>query len=68
MANLIKHPDVQEAIREEIDAVVDADAEEVGEELLGKLDYLSAVIMEALRLHPSIMWVFRQVTEEDQVV
>ncbi|CAN6227620.1 unnamed protein product [Urochloa humidicola] len=68
LAHLIKDPDMQEAIREEIDAAVDADAEEVGEEVLGKLDLLNAVILEVFRLHPSVMWVFRQVTEEDQVV
>lgn len=64
MANLIKHPDIQEAIREEIDAAVDTDAEEVREEVLGKLDHLNAVILEGLRLHPSIMMVFRQVISQ----
>jgi cytochrome P450 len=64
MANLIKHPEIQQAIREEINAAVDADADEVGEEVLGKLDHLNAVILEALRLHPTIMWVFRQVISQ----
>ncbi|CAD6266391.1 unnamed protein product [Miscanthus lutarioriparius] len=68
MANLMKRADMQEAIWREIDAAVEADTEEVGEEVLGKLDHLSAVILEALRLHPTTMWVFRQVMEEDQVV
>ncbi|XP_047054715.1 cytochrome P450 89A2-like [Lolium rigidum] len=68
MANLVKRPHVQEAVRREIDAVVAADAEEVGEDVLGKLEYLNAVIMEALRLHPPTSWVFRQVMEEDHVV
>jgi len=68
MANLMKRPDMQEAIRREIDAVVGANEEEVGEEVLGKLDHLNTVILEALRLHPTTMWVFRQVMEEDQVV
>jgi cytochrome P450 family 89 subfamily A len=62
MANLIKRPDVQEAVRREVDAAVDADAEEVGEEALAKLDHLNAVILEAFRLHPTTMWVFRQVS------
>ena len=64
MANLIKHPDIQQAIREEINAAVDADAEEVGEEVLGKLDHLNAVILEALRLHPTTKLAFRQVSQE----
>lgn len=68
MANLVKRPHLQEAVRREIDAAVAADAEEVGEDALGKLEYLNAVIMEALRLHPPTSWVFRQVMEEDHVV
>jgi cytochrome P450 len=68
MANLVKRPDVQEAVRREINAVVAADADEVSEDVLGRLEYLHAVIMEALRLHPPTSWVFRQVMEEDHVV
>ncbi|KAI4969015.1 hypothetical protein ZWY2020_046345 [Hordeum vulgare] len=68
MANLVKHREIQEALRREIDAVVCADAEEVSEDVLGKLEYLNAVIMEALRLHPPTSFAFRQVMEEDNVV
>ncbi|XP_048573764.1 cytochrome P450 89A2-like [Triticum urartu] len=68
MANLVKHLDVQEAVRTEIEAVVGVDAEEVGEEDLGRLEYLNAVLMEALRLHPSVPSVVRQVMPEDHVV
>jgi cytochrome P450 len=49
MANLMKHPAAQEAVRREIDAVVGEDAEEVVEEDLGRLKYLHAVVMETLR-------------------
>jgi len=65
LANLVKHPDEQEAVRREINAFVAADAEQVGEEVLGKLEYLNAVIMEALRLHPPTSLVYRQVMEDD---
>lgn len=68
MANLVKRPDVQEAVRREIDAVVGADAEEVGEEVLARLEYLNAVVMEGLRLHPTVPMVLRQVMAEDHVV
>uniref|UniRef100_A0ACD6ADL8 Uncharacterized protein n=1 Tax=Avena sativa TaxID=4498 RepID=A0ACD6ADL8_AVESA len=68
MANLVKRPDVQEAVRREIRAFVAADADEVSEDVLGKLEYLNAVIMEVLRLHPPTSWVFRQVMEDDYVV
>ncbi|XP_044960127.1 cytochrome P450 89A2-like [Hordeum vulgare subsp. vulgare] len=67
MANLVKHPDVQEAVRSEIDTVVRADAEEVSEEDLGKLEYLNAVLMETLRLHPTVPSVARQVMPDDHV-
>jgi cytochrome P450 len=62
MANLVKHPHVQEAVRREIDAFVGEDAEEVGEEDLGRLEYLNAVLMEALRLHPTVPSLSRQVS------
>uniref|UniRef100_A0A453IXH3 Cytochrome P450 89A2 n=1 Tax=Aegilops tauschii subsp. strangulata TaxID=200361 RepID=A0A453IXH3_AEGTS len=68
MANLVKHLDVQEAVRREIEAVVGVDADEVGEEDLGRMQYLNAVLMEALRLHPSVPTVVRQVMPEDHVV
>ncbi|XP_037455375.1 cytochrome P450 89A2-like [Triticum dicoccoides] len=64
MANLVKRPDIQEAVRREIDDSVGAEAEEV----LEKLEYLNAVVMEALRLHPTTALVFRQVMKEDDVV
>ncbi|XP_037461415.1 cytochrome P450 89A2-like [Triticum dicoccoides] len=67
MANLVKHVDVQEAVRSEIDAFVGADAEEVSEDDLGKLEYLNAVLMEALRLHPTVPSVARQVMPDDHV-
>jgi len=68
MAYIVKRPDMQEAVRREIDAVVGADAEEVTEEVLGKLEYLNAVVLEALRLHPTVPSVFRQVTESDHLI
>ncbi|CAM0913198.1 unnamed protein product [Alopecurus aequalis] len=68
MANLVKHLDVQEAVRREIDAVIGEDAEEVGEEDLGRLDYMHAVLMETLRLHPAVPSVARMVIPEDHVV
>ena len=68
MANLVKRPDMQEAVRREIDDAVGTDAEEVSEDALRRLDYLNAVIMEALRLHPPTSFVFRQVTEDDHAV
>ncbi|KAI4989419.1 hypothetical protein ZWY2020_036736 [Hordeum vulgare] len=63
MANLVKRPDMQDAIRREIDAAVDADAQEVSEEAVGKLEYLNAIVMESLRLHPPVSAVSRQVKE-----
>uniref|UniRef100_K3YMP6 Cytochrome P450 89A2 n=2 Tax=Setaria italica TaxID=4555 RepID=K3YMP6_SETIT len=64
MAHLVKRPDAQRALRNDIDAAVPTDAEEV----LGKLEYLNVVIMEGLRLHPTVPMVLRQVMAEDHVV
>ena len=63
MANLVKRPDIKEAVCREIDDSMGAEADEVGEEVLEKLEYLNAVVMEALRLHPTTALVFRQVSE-----
>ncbi|CAO2167997.1 unnamed protein product [Urochloa humidicola] len=68
MAHLLKRPDAQRALREEIEAAVGADAGEVREEVLGSLEYLNAVILEGLRLHPTVPMVLRQVMAEDKVV
>jgi len=68
MANLVKHADEQEAVRREIHNFVAAEADQVGEEVLGKLEYLNAVIMEALRLHPPTSVAYRQVMEDDHVI
>ncbi|XBH61111.1 hypothetical protein VPH35_115613 [Triticum aestivum] len=68
MANLVKRPDIKEAVCREIDDSMGAEADEVGEEVLEKLEYLNAVVMEALRLHPTTALVFRQVMKEDDVV
>ncbi|KAG6530303.1 cytochrome P450 89A2-like [Zingiber officinale] len=51
MANLVKHREVQEKLREEIDSVV-TKGEEIKEEELQRMVYLKAVILEVLRLHP----------------
>uniref|UniRef100_A0A8R7UN23 Cytochrome P450 89A2 n=1 Tax=Triticum urartu TaxID=4572 RepID=A0A8R7UN23_TRIUA len=67
-ANLVKRPHVQEAVRREIDDAVNMDTEEVGEEVLGKLEYLNAVVLEVLRLHPTVTLVVRQVSEEDDII
>ncbi|CAM0908722.1 unnamed protein product [Alopecurus aequalis] len=68
MAELVKNPDMQEAIRREMDDVVGAEAEEVGQDVLGKLEYLNAVVMEGLRLHPAVHTIFREVTKRDHVL
>ncbi|XP_003571534.2 cytochrome P450 89A2 [Brachypodium distachyon] len=67
MARLVKLPGVQAAVLGEIEAVVGADAEQVDEEALGRLHYLNAVIMETLRMHPTVPVMQRQVTEDDDV-
>lgn len=52
MANLVKHPEIQEKLYGEIIGVVGVEREEVEEEDLQKMVYLKAVVLEALRRHP----------------
>ncbi|KAI1298594.1 Cytochrome P450 3A11 [Halotydeus destructor] len=62
---LAQNPEVQEKIRDEIDAV--CDGEEFTYDSLNKMTYLEAVISEALRLEPSDARGFRR-TVRDTIV
>ncbi|KAG6383733.1 hypothetical protein SASPL_156498 [Salvia splendens] len=51
MSNLVKHSEIQEKLYQEIVGVAEGDV--VKEEDLQKLPYLKAVVLEALRRHPT---------------
>ncbi|OEL17898.1 Cytochrome P450 89A2, partial [Dichanthelium oligosanthes] len=61
MANLVKHPQVQQKLRLEIiDAIASGDERAVVEEDdLSRLPYLKAVVLESLRRHPPVPFVLR---------
>lgn len=71
MANLVKHPHVQQRLVEEIGGVVGDDGregkKEVREEDLEKLPYLKAVILEGLRRHPPTHFVVPHAVTEDVI-
>ncbi|KAH6815375.1 cytochrome P450 [Perilla frutescens var. frutescens] len=52
MANLVKNPEIQSKLYEEIIATVGGEKQVVEEEDLQKMAYLKAVVLEALRRHP----------------
>ncbi|KAK2651536.1 hypothetical protein Ddye_011392 [Dipteronia dyeriana] len=54
MANVVKHPRIQEKIIEEMHQVIEQGQERIKEEDLQKLPYLKAVILEGLRRHPPV--------------
>ncbi|KAL4386580.1 hypothetical protein GQ457_09G026970 [Hibiscus cannabinus] len=55
MANLVKHPDVQEKLFMEIKGVAgEEEKEEIGEDDLQNMPYLKAVVLEGLRRHPPV--------------
>ncbi|KAL9248766.1 Cytochrome P450 89A2-like protein [Drosera capensis] len=54
MANIIKYPDIQAKIYEEIKSVAGDNEEEIREEDLPKMTYLHAVVIEGLRRHPPL--------------
>jgi cytochrome P450 len=72
MANLVKYPDVQRRIVEEIRDVMggddDGDKKEVKEEDLHKFPYLKCVILEGLRRHPPAHFVLPHAVTEDVVL
>ncbi|XP_074309072.1 cytochrome P450 89A2-like [Silene latifolia] len=52
MANMVKNPEIQTRVFEEIKAVIGNQAEEVKEDDLSDMSYLKAVVLEGLRRHP----------------
>ncbi|KFK22926.1 hypothetical protein AALP_AAs43288U000100, partial [Arabis alpina] len=52
MAVMVKYPEIQGKVYEEMKSVVTGEEEEIKEEELGKLSYLKAVILESLGRHP----------------
>lgn len=69
MANLVKYPDIQERVVEEIRGVIgDKEDKEIKEEDLEKLGYLKAVILEGLRRHPPLHYVAPHRVTKDVVL
>ncbi|VAI41265.1 unnamed protein product [Triticum turgidum subsp. durum] len=67
MAELIRHPDIMKQAQEELDAVVGRERL-VSESDLPRLTFLSAIIKETFRLHPSTpLSLPRMATEECEV-
>lgn len=70
MANLVKYPDIQDKVFQEIKQVVGEikEGEEIREEDLSKMCYLKAVVLEGLRRHPPGHFVLpHTVTQEVEV-
>ncbi|MED6174700.1 hypothetical protein PIB30_071507 [Stylosanthes scabra] len=68
MANLVKYPQIQERLLEEIrEAMVDGE-EKVKEEDFQKLPYLKALILEGLRRHPPLHYVAPHRVTKDVVL
>ncbi|KAK3415520.1 hypothetical protein EUGRSUZ_H01144 [Eucalyptus grandis] len=65
MANLVKHPEIQEKLYDEIKSVVGEGAEQVEEEDLQTMGYLKAVVLEGLRRHPPGHFVLPHAVKED---
>ncbi|KAF8014904.1 hypothetical protein BT93_H0642 [Corymbia citriodora subsp. variegata] len=65
MANLVKYPEIQQRLYDEIKSVVGQGAEQVKEEDLQRLNYLKAVVLEGLRRHPPAHFVLPHAVAED---
>lgn len=68
MAELVRHPEIQKKLVEEVESVVGREANEVSEEELAAMPYLKAVVKEGLRRHPPGHFVLpHAVTEELEI-
>ncbi|KAJ8762697.1 hypothetical protein K2173_012189 [Erythroxylum novogranatense] len=66
LANLVKYPHIQEKLFTEIKGVMESEEEEeVKEEVLQKMPYLKAIILEGLRRHPPGHLVIPHAVNED---
>ncbi|KAK3415516.1 hypothetical protein EUGRSUZ_H01140 [Eucalyptus grandis] len=65
MANLVKYPEIQEKLYDEIKSVVGEGAEQVKEEDLQRMGYLKAVVLEGLRRHPPAHFLLPHAVKED---
>ncbi|KAJ1693219.1 hypothetical protein LUZ63_009917 [Rhynchospora breviuscula] len=65
MANLVKQPDIQQKLWNEIEQVVGNDSDEVKEDDLQKMAYLKAVVLEGLRRHPPGHFVLPHTVSQD---
>ncbi|XP_030543300.1 cytochrome P450 89A2-like [Rhodamnia argentea] len=65
MANLVKYPEIQERLYDEIKSVVGQAAEQVKEEDLQRMGYLKAVVLEGLRRHPPAHFVLPHAVTDD---
>ncbi|XP_042513002.1 cytochrome P450 89A2-like [Macadamia integrifolia] len=68
MANLVKHPEIQEKLYSEIEGFVSSGEEKIREEYLQKIPYLKAIVLEGLRRHPPGHFVLPHAVTEDIVL
>ncbi|KAJ0228692.1 hypothetical protein HA466_0322810 [Hirschfeldia incana] len=68
MANLVKNPEIQERLYQEIKGVIGEEAKEIEEEEAHKMPYLKAVVLEGLRRHPPGHMVLPHSVTEDTVL
>ncbi|CAH8256872.1 unnamed protein product [Arabidopsis lyrata] len=68
MANLVKYPEIQERLHEDIRSVVGEEAKEVEEEDVENMPYLKAVVLEGLRRHPPGHFLLPHSVTEDTVL
>ncbi|KAH7664292.1 Cytochrome P450 E-class group I protein [Dioscorea alata] len=69
MANVVKYPEVQKKVMEEIESVVGVKSGEmIKEEDLQRMPYVKAVVMEGLRRHPPAHLVLSHTSTEEFTV
>ncbi|CAH8307412.1 unnamed protein product [Eruca vesicaria subsp. sativa] len=69
MANLVKNPEIQKRLYEEIKSVVgEEEGKDIEEEEARKMPYLKAVVLEGLRRHPPGHFVLPHSVTEDTVL
>lgn len=65
LLQIARYPEIQSKVREEILSIIPSDDDEITNDHLDQLTYMTCVINETMRLYPAVMLVAREAREDN---